>query len=89
MSTMYTIRVDRETDRLVKQLAAARRVTRSEIIREALRQLVLDKREVSGKTAYDLSQDLIGAFRSRRGDLSVRTGAGFRKKLRARRERQG
>jgi hypothetical protein len=88
MSTLYSIRLDRETDRLVRQLAAARRVTRSEIIREALRQLVQTKARAPGPTLDELTRDLVGSYRSGRGDLSVRTGEGFRRKLRARRARR-
>jgi len=89
MSTTYTIRIDRDTDRLVKQLAASRRVTRSEIVREALRQLVREKGNAPGSSVYDRTVDLIGSYRSGRGDLSSRTGEGFKKRLRARPVKRG
>ena len=83
MSTTYTIRIDRDTDRLVKQLAASRRVSRSEIVREALWQLVRGTSDASQRSAYDQTRDLIGSFRSGRSDLSVRTGENLKRRLRS------
>jgi hypothetical protein len=84
MDRTYTVRIDRRTHELVAQFAARSGLSRSEVIREALQSLVNRSAPVRQGSVYDALRDLIGCYRSGRGNLSRRTGEGFRRLLKRR-----
>jgi Arc/MetJ-type ribon-helix-helix transcriptional regulator len=56
-----TVRMDSETERLLRRLSRSRGANKSALIREAVR-LLAEREEASrGSTAYDRLKDLIGA----------------------------
>jgi len=73
-----SLRLDLETERLVNRLARARRQTKSDVIREALRALAREEStRRSGPTVYDAIAHHIGCFDSGGLNLSSRTGQRF------------
>ncbi len=73
-----SLRLDLETERLVNRLARARRQTKSDVIREALRALAREESTPrSGPTVYDALAHHIGCFDSGGLNLSSRTGQRF------------
>ena len=70
-----TVRLDAETEQLILRLRRCRATTRSEIIREAIRQLA--SRELQGEKSrqpYDAVKRLIGSVDSSGMRLSKGTG---------------
>jgi Arc/MetJ-type ribon-helix-helix transcriptional regulator len=70
-----TVRLDAETEQLIRRLRRCRATTRSEVIREAIRQLA--SRELRGEEArrpYDAVKRLIGSVDSGGMHLSKGTG---------------
>ena len=70
-----TVRLDAETEQLILQLRRRRATTRSEVIREAIRQLA--SRELQGEKSrrpYDAVKRLIGSVDS--GGLHLSEGTG-------------
>lgn len=84
-TTLYTVRIDKQTDRLVSRFAAAHDMSRSEVVREALRRFIQETGGGRADSVYEAIADLIGSHRSSQDDLSERTGARFRQLLNARR----
>ena len=88
-----SVRLDPETERVVKRLAHRRRQTRSDIVREAIAAFAEEHAAPSGEqsTAWELVRHLVGAADSGGRQLSEDTGAKFRwlvqAKARARRPR--
>jgi hypothetical protein len=85
MESILTIRIDAETERKLRRLARDRKTSRSALIREALRRLAASEPPSPAASAYTAAADLIGSYRSGRGDLSSATGRRFGALLRARR----
>jgi len=82
---LITVRLDRETLRLMQRLARRTGRTKSEIIRAAIRRLwEIDCAGASGRTAYDAMKHSIGCCDSGGARLSERTGEKFRRLLIAR-----
>lgn len=77
-----SVRMDAETEKLLKDLARERGSTKSEIVREAVR-LAARRRPRSriAERPYDAFRGVIGAVRGGPADLSERTGERFRKLL--------
>jgi Arc/MetJ-type ribon-helix-helix transcriptional regulator len=72
-----SVRLDSETKRLLTRLARSQRVSRSEVVRRAIRALAKDDAETAGVSVYDQIKDLIGVASSGRSDLSENTGEKF------------
>ncbi len=66
---MFSIRLDDELDKKIQALAEKAKISKSEIVREALTEY-LEAREAEEKP-YDLGRDLFGRFGSGDGDLST------------------
>jgi hypothetical protein len=87
METVLTIRIDSATERAVERLARRRRMTKSAVVREALQSFTTEPLATNRRSALDGIADLVGVFRSGRGDLSARTGARLREALKKKRVR--
>ena len=75
MSTI-SIRLDAETTALTARLAREQGKSKSEIVREALRQYAKrnGKHSHKGETLYDRIKDIIGSCSGGPSDLSIDTG---------------
>ena len=82
-----TVRLDEETKRLLQRLARERRVSRSEVVRHAIRVLAAEELKADQAEPYQAIRQLIGKVRGGPADLSERTGLRFREALRKRRDR--
>ena len=83
-----TVRLDPETLRLVQRLARRTGRTKSQIIRDAIRQLGKSAGAGDGgRTAYEALEHSIGCWDSGGARLSERTGEKFRALLIARRDK--
>jgi len=71
------VRLDEPTRRLLIQLARLHRVSRSEIVRRAIRRMAREDPATEELNLYDRIKDHIGKFRSGRSDLSQNTGEKF------------
>ena len=83
-----TVRLDAETEQLIRRLRRRRATTQSEVIREAIRQLA--SRELRGEEAprpYDAVKRLIGSVDSGGVHLSKATGQQLAAMLAERRTR--
>ncbi|MCI0685521.1 MAG: ribbon-helix-helix domain-containing protein [Gemmataceae bacterium] len=78
-----SLRLDKETQRKLALAAKAKRVSKSELIRQCL-DAYLDAGE-QGPTAWELGKDLFGCFDSGRGDLSARAKDIARERIHAQR----
>lgn len=83
-----TVRLDPDADARLRRLARRKRLTKSEVVREALRALET-REDGSGKeiSPYDVIKPYIGIIKGGPTDLSVRTGEKFRLLLEQRRRR--
>jgi len=70
-------------------LAKKERLTKSEVIRKAIKMLVNQQKEGSGaaRRPYDAVADVIGCVRGGPSDLSIHTGEKFRQILHGKIER--
>jgi Arc/MetJ-type ribon-helix-helix transcriptional regulator len=73
---IMSLRLDRETDRRIDQLARRRGISRSAVIRTAVSALAEQEKE--GGTPFETMAHLIGCVRGGPIDLSKATGKGFR-----------
>ena len=76
---MLTVRLPRALEREVEQLAQAEHKTKSELVKEALRRYLDQKRGTL--SPYSLGVDLFGRFRSESDDLSITYKDRLREKL--------
>jgi predicted DNA-binding protein len=76
---MFSVRLDDELDRKIQVMAEKAKVSKSEIVREAITEY-LEAREAEEKP-YDLGQDLFGRFGSGEGDLSTAYKRRIKEKL--------
>lgn len=72
-----SLRLDVETERALERIAHERGQTKSELVREAIEDLIA-REELS---PYDLVADLIGSVSGGPEDLSEETGRKFRQML--------
>lgn len=80
-----SVRLDPETESLLKRLARTSGRTKSEVIREALQRMAAGTGEVAEpETAYHAIEDLVGIGEDGPEDLSAEHKARFRDKLRRR-----
>jgi hypothetical protein len=77
-----SVRMDLQTERLLDQLARERGLTKSQVIRDAVR-LAAGKARLSGRGSrpFDAFRGIIGSVRGGPPDLSERTGRSFRRLL--------
>src|SRR5262245_12323253 len=82
-----SVRLDRETERVLDRVARESGQTRSEVIRQAVRALAARKSpKRADRGPYNDIADLIGIAHGGPPDLSVNTGAKVRAMLAARRK---
>ena len=77
-----SVRLDAETESLLRRLARQKRLTKSAVIRKAVASLA--RREAAArprKTPYEAAAHLIGSIKGLPPDLSERTGDRFYKML--------
>ena len=72
-----TVRLDAETEQLIRRLRRRRATTKSEVIREAIRQLASRELRVEAPRPYDALKRLIGSVDSGGMHLSKGTGRQF------------
>ena len=72
------VRLDQDTERMLRELAAKRRESKSQLIRRAIRQLAdAELRADEPATAHEALAQLIGRVDSHGAQLSKRTGRRF------------
>ncbi len=76
---MFSVRLDDELDKKIQAMAEKAKVSKSEIVREALTEY-LEAREAEDKP-YDLGHDLFGRFGSGEVDLSTTYKRRIKEKL--------
>lgn len=77
-----SVRLDPATERLLEEVGEERGLTKSEVIREALRLVAETKRRRNrGRRPYEAFRGVIGRVRGGPVDLSERTGERFRRIL--------
>ncbi len=76
---MFSVRLDDELNKKIQDMAKKAKVSKSEIVREALTEY-LEARVVE-ENPYDLGQDLFGRFGSGDGDLSTSYKKRIKEKL--------
>lgn len=83
-----SVRLDTQTETVLRHLARRRGLTRSEIVREALKTLT-EKEETLGRPRlpYEAMAPYLGCAKGGPPDLSERTGRRFREALHTRRQR--
>jgi hypothetical protein len=73
-----SVRLDDDTRRLLKRLARSHRVSHSEIVRRAIRQMAKEDPATEEFNLYERIKHLVGKVHSGRSDLSENTGEKFR-----------
>jgi metal-responsive CopG/Arc/MetJ family transcriptional regulator len=87
---MITVRVGAKTEALVERLARRRGQTKSELVRDAVQQLIEpEDRGHSEGTAHERLGSLIGCWNSGGMNLSQNTGEKFAELLRRKTKRAG
>jgi hypothetical protein len=84
-----SVRMDLETERLLDQLARENGVSKSQVIRDAVR-VAAGKARSARRAArpYDAIREIIGSVKGGPSDLSEATGARFRRLLAGRRAKR-
>ena len=78
-----SVRLDPETETLLRRLARASGRTKSEVIREALHRLAAETAKLNEpQSLYDAMEDLVGIADDGPEDLAERHKERFREKLR-------
>jgi Arc/MetJ-type ribon-helix-helix transcriptional regulator len=81
-----SVRLDQQTERVVRSLARRTGRSRSQVIRDAIRRLAATESETQrGPTVFEMWKDAIGCAEGGPPDLSERTGDHFRSLLSAKR----
>jgi len=80
----FSVRLDPETEAKIRQLAAATRRSKSDVVREAVAQYVpdADPARLPGQTAFDRLKPFIGSVASGGANLSRDTHTKYRALLR-------
>jgi predicted transcriptional regulator len=73
-----TFRFDKELEAEITRIASLEGRTKTEVVREALREYTAKKRKETPLSMADSMQAYIGAGRSKRTDLSAQTGQTIR-----------
>jgi len=74
--TTISVRLNRDEERLVRRVARRRKITVSDVVRHAVRQLA-ENETGTPLRPYDQIADLIGSVADLPADLSERTGERF------------
>jgi len=82
MELPLSVRLDKETEALLKETASTLRTTKAQVIKESLSDYCTRVLTKKRSRPYDLIQDLLGHEGSGRGDLSIRGEEILRDKLR-------
>jgi len=82
-----SVRLDPKSEALVRRLARAKRLSKSEVIREAIRQFADAVPEEAEAGPFRAMADLVGVASRGPRDLSRRSSAAFREQLQAKRRR--
>ena len=76
-----SVRMDIETERLLDRLAREEGVSKSEVIRKAIRLAAGKARPTRGVRPYDAFREVLGSVKGGRSDLSESTGRTFARLL--------
>jgi Arc/MetJ-type ribon-helix-helix transcriptional regulator len=85
MSSPLTLRLERKTRQRIARIASRRRISTSEVIRQAIEAWV--ERQEPMAAPYEAMVDLIGVVSGGKPERSEETGRGFRELLKGRRKR--
>jgi Arc/MetJ-type ribon-helix-helix transcriptional regulator len=85
MPPPVTLRLDEKTRQRIARIARRKRVSASDVIRDAISAWV-ERQEPAG-SPYDAVADLLGVVRGRNAKRSSKTGRRFKKLLTSRRSR--
>jgi len=86
VSNPLTLRLDERTRRRIERLARGKRVSTSDVIRDAIERWI--EREAPASAPYQDVADLLGVVRGKNPKRSTRTGRAFTKLLKRRRKRK-
>ena len=82
-----SVRMDVETERLLDRLAREQGVSKSQVMREAIRSAARKARAGSETRPYDAFREVVGSVKGGPPDLSEETGTTFRRLLAGRKAR--
>ena len=82
MGLPLSVRLDKETETLLKETASALRTTKAQVIKESLSDYCTRVLSKKHSRPYELIQDLVGQEGSGKGDLSIRGEEILRNRLR-------
>ncbi|PYU00552.1 MAG: hypothetical protein DMG38_07335 [Acidobacteria bacterium] len=85
MTSLLTLRLEQKTRQRIARIASRRRISTSEVIREAIEAWV--ERQEPVAAPYDAMSDLIGVVNGGKPRRSAETGRRFREVLKSRRKR--
>jgi Arc/MetJ-type ribon-helix-helix transcriptional regulator len=85
MTSLLTLRLEQKTRRRIARIASRRRISTSEVIREAIEAWV--ERQEPVAAPYEAMADLIGVVNGGKPRRSADTGRRFREVLKSRRKR--
>jgi Arc/MetJ-type ribon-helix-helix transcriptional regulator len=85
MTSLLTLRLEQKTRRRIARIASRRRISTSEVIREAIEAWV--ERQEPVAAPYEAMADLIGVVNGGKPRRSADTGRRFREVLKNRRKR--
>ena len=85
MASPLTLRLEKRTRQCIARIASRRRISTSEVIREAIEAWVEQQEPVAAP--YEAMADLIGVVNGGKLRRSVETGRRFREVLKGRRKR--
>jgi pantothenate kinase-related protein Tda10 len=82
MGLPLSVRLDKETETLLKETASTLRTTKAQVIKESLSDYCTRVLSKKRSRPYELIQDLVGQEGSGKGDLSIRGEEILRNRLR-------
>jgi predicted DNA-binding protein len=85
MTSLLTLRLEQKTRRRIARIASRRRISTSQVIREAIEAWV--ERQEPVAAPYEAMADLIGVVNGGKPRRSADTGRRFREVLKSRRKR--
>ena len=85
MTSLLTLRLEQKTRQRIARIASRRRISISEVIREAIEAWM--ERQEPVAAPYDAMSDLIGVVNGGKPRRSAETGRRFREVLKSRRKR--
>ena len=88
MDSPVTLRLDKDTRQRVARIAREKRVSASEVIREAIDSWIKLHEAAQAAAPYDGAADLIGVVRGGDPKRSTRTGIQFKRLLKRGRKRR-